>query len=137
MANKSFADQHVPARMSLTEADAALHGASQSSDPPPDRPKAVLFCPNCGHEGHTTADWASRDDYVAGTRAVVCPECAATITERPLPTQSVNAVDRGGRWAATGTRMAWETWRDLWRSSFELVTSWPRGASPPGLLSTR
>jgi endogenous inhibitor of DNA gyrase (YacG/DUF329 family) len=137
MPDRSFADERVPSYMISTQADTALHEASKTHDPPPTDAKAVLFCPECGHEGHVTAEWTTRDDYVGGTRAVVCPECGTTVTERPLPTRSANAVGGESRWAGTETRLFWEPWRDLWRSSFELVTNWPRESWPPGSLSTR
>lgn len=111
-----------PARL-----DGALQDTSIRNDPPPERVKAVLFCPTCGHEGHAADDWDTRDDYVAGTRAVVCPECRTRVTERPLPNRSANATESGD-WADTGTRMPWETWRDLWRSSVALFTNWQRDA---------
>jgi hypothetical protein len=112
--------------MTPQNVDESLLPASSAPEPPPGHVKAVLFCPGCGHEGHATADWETRDDYVAGTRAVVCPECATTVTERPLPKRSLNSASGPGRWEATGRRLPWDTWRDLWRSSVDLVTTWPR-----------
>jgi len=124
--------------MTPANVDDALHDASIRRDPPPDRVKAVLFCPDCGHEGHATADWDTRDDYVDGTRSIVCPECGARVTERPLPNRSANAA-ASGAWADTGARMPWETWRDLWRSSVQLLTNWPRNARccPAGAVGER
>lgn len=114
--------------MSPTETEAALHEASTRFEPPPERPKAVLICPACDHEGHATGAWGVRDDYVGGTRAVVCPECGSTVTERPLPTRSENADARGGPWDASAARPPWRTWHDLWRSSVQLLTRLPRDA---------
>lgn len=44
------------------------------------RPKATLFCFECGHESPVTGDWIIQEygdcvDYV-------CPECETTITTR-------------------------------------------------------
>ena len=115
--------------MSPAEPSAALHEASHRQEPPPERPKAVLFCPECGHEGHAASDWRTRDDYVAGERAIVCPECATAVTERPLPNRSANAdTDADSAWIDAGGRTPWETWRDLCRSSVELLAVWPRNA---------
>jgi hypothetical protein len=114
--------------MSPTETESVLHEASTTVDPPLDRRKAVLFCPACDHEAHATGGWDVRDDYVAGTRAVVCPACGTTVTERPLPTRSANTSATRGSWEGSGARPPWETWRDLWRSSVQLLTNWPRDA---------
>jgi hypothetical protein len=117
--------------MNPVETSAALSEASHQQEPPPERLKAVLFCPECGHEGHATGDWKTKDDYVAGRRAIVCPECSTAVTERPLPNQSRNAdtaAGTEGEWADAGSRTPWETWRDLYRSSVELFAHWPRNA---------
>jgi len=107
----------------------ALPEASSRQEPPLERPKAVLFCPTCGHEGHAASDWRTKDDYLAGRRALVCPECATTVTERPLPNRSANAEPEAeSAWTDTGERMPWETWRDLCRSSVALLATWPRNA---------
>lgn len=128
MPDRSFAAEHLVTGMSPTETNAVLHEASTSIDPPPGRVKAVLFCPACEHEAHAAGAWDVRDDYVAGTRAVVCPDCGATVTERPLPTRSANGGTRHEPWDSAETRPPWATWRDIWRSSVELLTSWPRDA---------
>ncbi|WP_247009841.1 phage terminase large subunit family protein [Halorientalis litorea] len=51
------------------------------SEPTADqRPKAVLFCPDCGHESHVTGDWEVRTS--AGRETYVCPVCDAVLTTR-------------------------------------------------------
>lgn len=59
-------------------------------DPSPDRDgrsgrKAVLTCPDCGHESPPDGDWdvreESADDYERETYR--CPDCDATVTRRP------------------------------------------------------
>jgi predicted RNA-binding Zn-ribbon protein involved in translation (DUF1610 family) len=43
--------------------------------------KTTLFCPQCGHESPADGDWAVSE--ADGHDAYVCPECGATIAERP------------------------------------------------------
>jgi len=47
-----------------------------------DPPKAVLFCPECGHESTVDGDWTVHED--AQGRRVDCPTCGTTITTRRL-----------------------------------------------------
>jgi len=91
------------------------------------RIKSVLFCPDCGHESLVGGDWTATDDYVTRTRHVRCPECAATIADRPLPTDSeardapspdVTAVGPIGRTAETVAR--------LWHHSVRHWMQWSR-----------
>lgn len=53
-------------------------------------PKSVLVCQTCGHESRSDGDWRERcRDTAGGPRiALVCPECEADITYRPLPEDS-------------------------------------------------
>jgi len=44
--------------------------------------KSTLFCPECGHRGHTTDEWVEL--RVGGIRLLVCPECRAKIDRRGL-----------------------------------------------------
>lgn len=46
----------------------------------PPRPKATLFCDECGHESHVTGDWVVHES--AHGADFVCPECGATIISR-------------------------------------------------------
>ncbi len=50
------------------------------SQPPPERRKTVLFCPECGHESPLTDDWegVSADD----DRLLVCPDCGTVVDRR-------------------------------------------------------
>jgi len=44
------------------------------------RSKAVLFCPECGHESRIDGDWTVHED---GAREVYeCPDCGATVSDR-------------------------------------------------------
>ncbi|MFC4356901.1 hypothetical protein ACFO0N_02945 [Halobium salinum] len=43
--------------------------------------KAVLYCPDCGHESPPDGNWLRHDEP---TRVVYdCPSCEATLTVRP------------------------------------------------------
>lgn len=44
---------------------------------PPDRPKAVLFCPECTHEGELTKDWIHESN--GSTEIITCPNCGSEI----------------------------------------------------------
>lgn len=97
---------------------------------PSGRQKTVLFCPDCGHESLVDGDWVATDDYVARTRYVRCPECSATVTDRPLPADSAvgsdaptaDAVVAGpvGRTVETAAR--------LWTHSMRHWLQWSRRA---------
>jgi len=56
--------------------------------------KARLFCAVCGHESPPDGDWVeSETETELGDRlAVKCPDCATTVTRRPLDSRSVDAV---------------------------------------------
>lgn len=54
------------------------------------RPKATLFCPECGHESPADGDWDVRQ---RGTRdQLACPQCATTVTARPSTAEPLEAV---------------------------------------------
>ena len=61
---------------------------------PSTRRKAMLFCAVCGHESPPDGDWdESATKTELGERlALSCPDCATTITRRPLDSRSVDAV---------------------------------------------
>ncbi|PSQ04821.1 hypothetical protein BRC92_03930 [Halobacteriales archaeon QS_4_69_31] len=44
----------------------------------PPRPKATLFCPDCGHENPLQGDWIVSPRCDGGL--LVCPDCGATVT---------------------------------------------------------
>ncbi|WP_254764273.1 hypothetical protein [Natrinema marinum] len=50
------------------------------SQPPPERRKAVLFCPECGHEARLTDDWNTTTER--GDRLLVCPICETVVDRR-------------------------------------------------------
>ncbi|MFC7140482.1 phage terminase large subunit family protein [Halosimplex aquaticum] len=63
----------------------SAHASSTPDRDPP--PKAVLFCPECGHESATTGDWIVREseepsDERASGAAYECPDCETVITTR-------------------------------------------------------
>lgn len=47
--------------------------------------KAVLSCPDCGHESPPDGDWVVAEERRDGRRHDVyrCPDCDATVTDRP------------------------------------------------------
>ncbi|MFW6003653.1 MAG: hypothetical protein ACOCPT_04455 [Halanaeroarchaeum sp.] len=47
------------------------------TDPPR---KAILICPDCGHENDVDGDWVVSHDH--GRLNYDCPVCGTTITER-------------------------------------------------------
>lgn len=61
---------------------------------PSTRQKSTLFCAVCGHESPPDGDWhESATETELGKRlALSCPDCATTITRRPLDSRSVDAV---------------------------------------------
>ena len=87
--------------------------SSGEGEPPSMERKAVLFCPDCGHEDPVDGDWVERDDRTDRVRELHCPECAAVVTGRPLPTDSEASRPRDGR--GPGERAA--TWGSLWVST--------------------
>jgi hypothetical protein len=53
-----------------------------STDPRPGaRPKATLFCPDCGHEGDAGGDWLVHE--TPRRVRTECPECRTVIDDRP------------------------------------------------------
>ncbi|MFC5133706.1 MULTISPECIES: hypothetical protein [Haloferacaceae] len=54
-----------------------------STDDTNSRPKAVLFCPDCGHESSLSGDWIVRES--AGRTTHTCPVCDATVEDRRRP----------------------------------------------------
>lgn len=57
------------------------------------RPKATLFCFQCGHESHFEGDWIVHEyddsaDYE-------CPVCGTTITSRRRVTDSTTDSEQG------------------------------------------
>ena len=64
--------------------------ARPRNDAPPRR-KATLFCPSCDHESPVDGDWRLRS---RGERTeYLCPDCDATITERPAPADAPDPSD--------------------------------------------
>jgi len=55
----------------------AHHPSPPTTEP---RRKAVLFCPDCGHESAVDGDWNVHESN--GRRVYECPVCAATVTTR-------------------------------------------------------
>jgi len=54
--------------------------------PDPDRSKATLYCPSCGHENPATGDWLVEERD--GRTVSVCPVCHETIATRGLASES-------------------------------------------------
>ncbi|WP_408958354.1 hypothetical protein [Natrinema sp. 74] len=50
------------------------------SQPPPERRKTVLFCPECDHQGPLTDDWDATTER--GDRLLVCPACGTVVDRR-------------------------------------------------------
>lgn len=50
------------------------------SQPPPERRKTVLFCPECSHEGPLTDEWNTTTEQ--GDRLLVCPVCETVVDRR-------------------------------------------------------
>jgi predicted RNA-binding Zn-ribbon protein involved in translation (DUF1610 family) len=47
-------------------------------------PKALLFCPDCGHESPVDGDWVLWTRTNGGDRTVyACPVCGTVIQSRP------------------------------------------------------
>jgi len=61
---------------------------------PSARTKATLFCSVCGHESPPDGDWdeSSTTTELGERIALSCPDCATTITRRPVSKRSVDAV---------------------------------------------
>jgi predicted RNA-binding Zn-ribbon protein involved in translation (DUF1610 family) len=46
--------------------------------------KAVLYCPDCGHDSPIDGDWrVERDENDPGRVEYRCPDCGAVIAKRP------------------------------------------------------
>ncbi|WP_142986333.1 hypothetical protein [Halorubrum cibi] len=54
-----------------------------STDDTNSRPKAVLFCPDCGHESGLSGDWIVNKGPERTTHT--CPVCDATVEDRRRP----------------------------------------------------
>ena len=61
------------------------------------RTKATLFCSVCGHESPLDGDWDESETATElGDRlALSCPDCATTITRRPVGSRGVDTVVAG------------------------------------------
>jgi predicted RNA-binding Zn-ribbon protein involved in translation (DUF1610 family) len=69
------------------------------------RPKATLFCPDCGHESRSDGDWVrvDRAEHVH----YLCPDCDTDITVRPAPdTESETSFGLWGAWVDSVPRVA-------------------------------
>ncbi|WP_340100957.1 hypothetical protein [Salinibaculum salinum] len=52
------------------------------------RPKATLFCPSCGHEGHAIHGWDVRTDSTSGVSHLHCPDCGEHVHDYGLSSVS-------------------------------------------------
>ena len=68
--------------MSPTDRPHALDSDARQAQRPPRR-KAVLFCPDCGHESPTTGDWIVQPGTSDQQWQRLCPRCDAVIQTRP------------------------------------------------------
>jgi hypothetical protein len=84
--------------------------------------KAVLFCPDCGHEALVDGDWDERDDVAAGVRELRCPDCETVLTDRPLPRESLAT----GSDAESDGRGGLATWGTLWTTTLRFWFGVPR-----------
>jgi len=64
----------------MTSIDTYPAYATATTPPPDSRPKASLFCPDCGHESPITGDWLVEQGD--GDRTYRCPECQSAISTR-------------------------------------------------------
>lgn len=55
---------------------------SESTGPHDAPPKAVLFCPSCGHRSRPDGDWTVHEGTTAAE--FTCPDCGTVVEERPL-----------------------------------------------------
>ena len=93
------------------------------------RRKAVLFCPDCGHESSVGGDWIVTDDYAARARRIRCPDCAATVADRPLPSDSAACGAPRADATVTGPfGRTFETVARLWQNSMRHWVEWSRRA---------
>ncbi|MFB6107270.1 MAG: hypothetical protein ABEJ82_00310 [Haloplanus sp.] len=74
-------------------------------DMPPDR-KAVLFCPECGHESALDGDWRLRT--TADRRRVRCPDCGTVVDDRP--TGRASRPPTPLRWWTSAVDRSWAVW---------------------------
>lgn len=93
--------------------------ASQLEQP---RRKAMLFCPDCGHESPVDGDWDHRTRTAPAVEEVRCPTCRTRICERPLPDSSERGVKSILRRADRHT--PGDTLVTLTRLWSQTVTSW-------------
>jgi hypothetical protein len=87
--------------------------AQDENVPPPNARKAVLFCPDCEYDEPVDGDWVERDDRTAGVRELNCPNCAATVTSRPLPADSEATTPSD----ENGLLKQVDAWGSLWAST--------------------
>lgn len=59
------------------------------------RPKATLFCPSCGHEGHAISGWEQRDSAQSNTVHLYCPVCRAHVQSRGVQPTPVRPPEPG------------------------------------------
>lgn len=106
----------------------------RSREPPDDgptdwRPKATLFCQQCGREDAVDGDWEERER--AGRMHVHCPDCDNRLTSLAGPDGRLPRSPRGD-----GSRLfepLLDTWMGagaVWRASVRSLTHWvPNGRS--------
>lgn len=84
------------------------------------RPKAALFCPECGHESGVDGDWTASVDDAAGVLRLTCPDCGTELTRRPLSeadTADGRTDQSTGRESLVTTALAlWTETVRAWRS---------------------
>lgn len=67
------------------------HNGGQSAP----RPKATLFCPSCGHEGHAIDGWDVRRDAMSAVSHLHCPTCGEHVESRGFDSVSPLAGGQG------------------------------------------
>ncbi|MFD1588896.1 hypothetical protein ACFR9U_18110 [Halorientalis brevis] len=92
--------------------------------PPPRTRKAVLFCPDCEYEDLVDGNWEERDDRTDRVRELVCPQCDAVVTGRPLPEDREAPLD----YDDPGRDEQFDPWRRLWASTLRFWVKLPPNA---------
>jgi len=85
-------------------------------------PKATLFCPRCGHQGHVREGWATPSD---GDSRYACPVCGEIVGRRTGRTETAPRGEVTPATAAADPLTAWgrATWK-TWRAGVRTWWGW-------------
>lgn len=85
----------------------------------PQRRKAILICPECGHESPPDGDWHHRTALDA--TVYVCPACRTDVTRRPAESGDSLPAQTARTFESTASLVT-----AMWRNYAHQVAGWMR-----------